>query len=193
VTILTWKDPVKYVFLFPNGIAGQWWVKLGSVWIVTSLRKICAYLVEVSRGPIFFSNPLPQATCDRRVHSNHEWIPLIKVRSFRGWLLELIYGAAGAAGQTGPGCAGQPRAGPGPCRDQTRFLPFMKSILPAVVMLSFGRYGALFPDAAPPPCGHAVHAAKPRGFITALVDSLHFKITCFWADSFQKVTANVLA
>jgi len=25
VTILNGKDPVKYFFLFPNGIAGWWW------------------------------------------------------------------------------------------------------------------------------------------------------------------------
>jgi len=28
VTILNLKDPLKYFFLFPNGIAGRKWVKI---------------------------------------------------------------------------------------------------------------------------------------------------------------------
>jgi len=28
VTILNWKDPLKSFILFPNGIAGRWWVKI---------------------------------------------------------------------------------------------------------------------------------------------------------------------
>ena len=37
VRILNWKDPLKYFFLFPDGIAGRYWVKRCIVGQVTSV------------------------------------------------------------------------------------------------------------------------------------------------------------